>query len=179
MLFCEETEITLEIRAPSTAGHHIAYFRLGTEDGVFFGQKLVADIRVVEMDRDGCERQMEEDESYPDKDEDVSGEDVDVKKTEECLIEMMFRERAEEVAAVEGNNEQALGEEGEVKEEEEGEKKEEVQDERKDEEGEVEEDDDDDDEEEEEEEEEQGWQIVALQGHRSSSPSLEDRIYLV
>jgi len=46
----EEVEISASLTAPQATGRHIAYFRLQTKDGVCFGQRLWADIRVVEDD---------------------------------------------------------------------------------------------------------------------------------
>ena len=46
-----EADITLQLSAPERTGRHVAYFRMRTSDGVSFGQKLWADIRVVEDDQ--------------------------------------------------------------------------------------------------------------------------------
>ena len=46
-----EADITLQLSAPERSGRHVAYFRMRTGDGVWFGQKLWADIRVVEDDQ--------------------------------------------------------------------------------------------------------------------------------
>ena len=46
-----EADITLQLIAPERTGRHVAYFRMRTSDGVWFGQKLWADIRVVEDDQ--------------------------------------------------------------------------------------------------------------------------------
>jgi Ig-like domain from next to BRCA1 gene/Zinc finger, ZZ type/PB1 domain len=45
-----ETEITLQLSAPERTGRHVAYFRMRTSEGASFGQRLWADIRVVEDD---------------------------------------------------------------------------------------------------------------------------------
>ena len=46
-----EAEITLQLSAPERTGRHVAYFRMRTTEGVFFGQRLWADIRVVDDDQ--------------------------------------------------------------------------------------------------------------------------------
>mmetsp|Transcript_8891 Transcript_8891/g.13329 ORF Transcript_8891/g.13329 Transcript_8891/m.13329 type:complete len:708 (+) Transcript_8891:158-2281(+) len=44
----EECDLSVHLTAPNTVGRHVAYFRLQTPDGAWFGQKLWSDIRVVE-----------------------------------------------------------------------------------------------------------------------------------
>lgn len=44
----QEDDIAIELLAPDRTGRHVAYFRLQTADGVNFGHRLWADIRVVE-----------------------------------------------------------------------------------------------------------------------------------
>jgi hypothetical protein len=46
----EEVELTVELRAPTTTGRHVGYFRLQNPEGSYFGQRLWADIRVNESD---------------------------------------------------------------------------------------------------------------------------------
>lgn len=46
-----EADITLQLIAPERTGRHVAYFRMRTGEGVWFGQKLWADIRVVDDDQ--------------------------------------------------------------------------------------------------------------------------------
>jgi hypothetical protein len=46
-----EADITLQLSAPERSGRHVAYFRMRTSDGVWFGHKLWADIRVAEDDQ--------------------------------------------------------------------------------------------------------------------------------
>jgi hypothetical protein len=43
-----ESEITLQLTAPELTGRHVAYFRMRTSEGAYFGQRLWADIRVTE-----------------------------------------------------------------------------------------------------------------------------------
>lgn len=45
-----EAEITLQLSAPERTGRHVAYFRMRTSEGASFGQRLWADIRVIEDD---------------------------------------------------------------------------------------------------------------------------------
>ena len=46
-----ESEVTLQLSAPERTGRHVAYFRMRTTEGVSFGQRLWADIRVMEDDQ--------------------------------------------------------------------------------------------------------------------------------
>ena len=46
-----EAEITLQLSAPERTGRHVAYFRMRTCEGVYFGQRLWADIRVIDDDQ--------------------------------------------------------------------------------------------------------------------------------
>ena len=46
-----EAEITLQLSAPERTGRHVAYFRMKTSEGVYFGQRLWADIRVIDDDQ--------------------------------------------------------------------------------------------------------------------------------
>ena len=46
----QEGEITLQLIAPEATGRFISYFRLKTSDGTHFGQRLWADVRVVEAE---------------------------------------------------------------------------------------------------------------------------------
>lgn len=46
-----EAEITLQLSAPERTGRHVAYFRMKTSEGIFFGQRLWADIRVIDDDQ--------------------------------------------------------------------------------------------------------------------------------
>jgi hypothetical protein len=44
----EEVEISVDIKVPTTTGRHVAYFRLCTGEGSFFGQRFWSDIRAAE-----------------------------------------------------------------------------------------------------------------------------------
>lgn len=46
----QEGEMTLQLTAPESTGRFVSYFRLKTGDGSHFGQRLWADVRVVEED---------------------------------------------------------------------------------------------------------------------------------
>ena len=46
-----EADVTLQLCAPEGTGRHVAYFRMQTSDKVYFGQRLWADIRVVDDDQ--------------------------------------------------------------------------------------------------------------------------------
>ena len=48
----EEVEITVQLNVPQVTGPHQAFFRLQTQDGASFGQRLWADIRVTEDEAD-------------------------------------------------------------------------------------------------------------------------------
>ena len=48
----EEVEISVRLSIPETTGRHVTYFRLRTKEGHIFGQRLWADLRVVEPDAD-------------------------------------------------------------------------------------------------------------------------------
>lgn len=45
-----EVEMTVQLRAPSSTGRHVGYFRLQDPAGCFFGQRLWADMRVTHAD---------------------------------------------------------------------------------------------------------------------------------
>ena len=47
-----EAEITLQLTAPEMTGRHVAYFRMQTSEGSYFGQRLWADLRVTEGKED-------------------------------------------------------------------------------------------------------------------------------
>lgn len=49
-----ECEITLQLTAPELTGRHVAYFRMRTSEGAYFGQRLWADIRVTEEEQVCC-----------------------------------------------------------------------------------------------------------------------------
>lgn len=49
----EEGDITVQLVSPSLSGRHVAYFRLRTASGKYFGQRLWADIRVIEPEEAG------------------------------------------------------------------------------------------------------------------------------
>ena len=44
----EETDISLHLTAPNSTGRHVAYFKLQTPEGAYFGQRLWADVRIAE-----------------------------------------------------------------------------------------------------------------------------------
>lgn len=48
----DEVDITVQLRAPQVTGRHVAYFRLRTPDGTYFGQRIWADVRVTEEESD-------------------------------------------------------------------------------------------------------------------------------
>jgi hypothetical protein len=45
-----EVDLTLQLTAPAQTGRHVSYFKLKTPEGTHFGQRLWADIRVVDDD---------------------------------------------------------------------------------------------------------------------------------
>jgi len=46
----EEVDLSVTMTAPAMTGRHTAYFRLQNQDGILFGQRLWADVRVEEVD---------------------------------------------------------------------------------------------------------------------------------
>ena len=46
----EELDISVRLSIPETTGRHVTYFRLRTKEGNIFGQRLWADVRVIESD---------------------------------------------------------------------------------------------------------------------------------
>jgi len=48
----EEVDIAVKLLVPETTGRHVTYFRLRTKEGNIFGQRLWADLRVMESEPD-------------------------------------------------------------------------------------------------------------------------------
>lgn len=48
----DEIELSVQLTVPEVAGRYVAYFRLCTVEGQFFGQRLWADLRVTEEETD-------------------------------------------------------------------------------------------------------------------------------
>jgi len=48
----EEVDIAVKLMVPETTGRHVTYFRLRTKEGNIFGQRLWADLRVIDSEPD-------------------------------------------------------------------------------------------------------------------------------
>ena len=44
----EEADLSVSLTAPNATGRHVAYFKLQTPEGAYFGQRLWADVRIAE-----------------------------------------------------------------------------------------------------------------------------------